>query len=84
MMNKFMTKMPMILSLWMCVGALMAAERQPNVLFIIVDDLNDSVDGFGGHPQARTPNIDRLAKQGIKFTNAQSNAAINAKLNKQI
>jgi arylsulfatase A-like enzyme len=56
--------------------AMTAAAEKPNVLFIIVDDLNDSVDGFGGHPQARTPNIDRLAKQGMKFTNAQSNCPI--------
>ncbi len=45
---------------------------RPNVLFIICDDLNDSVEGFGGHPQARTPNLNQLAQQGIRFTNAHS------------
>ena len=38
------------------------ASRKPNVVFIIADDLNDSINGFGGHPQAHTPNLDRLAK----------------------
>lgn len=51
--------------------ATLASER-PNVLFIICDDLNDSVEGMGGHPQARTPNVDRLAEQGVMFTNAHN------------
>ncbi len=46
-----------------------AAER-PNVLMIIVDDMNDWVGCLGGHPQATTPNIDRHAKWGLLFTNA--------------
>jgi arylsulfatase A-like enzyme len=41
-----------------------------NVLFIAIDDLNDWIGCLGGHPQAITPNIDRLAKQGLLFTNA--------------
>ena len=49
---------------------------KPNILFIICDDLNDSVGGFGGHPQARTPNIDRLLHQGIRFVNANCNAPL--------
>lgn len=47
-----------------------AAAAKPNVLMIIVDDLNDWVGCLGGHPQARTPNIDRLAARGMLFTNA--------------
>ena len=37
--------------------------RKPNVLFIAVDDLNDWVGCMGGHPQTRTPNIDRLKRR---------------------
>ena len=37
---------------------------------IIVDDLNDWVGCLGGHPQVKTPNIDRLAARGMLFTNA--------------
>ena len=51
------------------VGGLLAVER-PNVLFIICDDLNDTVEGMGGHPQAHTPNIERLMRSGVRFTNA--------------
>lgn len=43
---------------------------RPNVLFIVVDDLNDWVGYLGGHPGTHTPNIDRLASQGMYFTRA--------------
>jgi arylsulfatase A-like enzyme len=45
-------------------------HRPPNVLMICIDDLNDWTGYLGGHPQARTPNLDRLAKTGRAFTNA--------------
>ena len=43
---------------------------RPNILFIAIDDLNDWTGCLGGHPQARTPNLDRLAASGVLFTNA--------------
>jgi arylsulfatase A-like enzyme len=43
---------------------------QPNVLFIAIDDLNDWTGFMGGHPQARTPKMDRLASHSTVFTNA--------------
>ena len=47
-----------------------AAAKRPNVLFIAIDDLNDWVGCLGGHPQAQTPNLDRLAARGTLFSNA--------------
>ncbi|MCE5205956.1 MAG: sulfatase [Porphyromonadaceae bacterium] len=44
--------------------------EKPNVLFIAVDDLNDWVGYLGGHPDARTPNLDRLAGKGVAFSKA--------------
>lgn len=52
------------------------AEQKPNVLFIICDDLNDYVEGFAGHPQAKTPNIKRLADSGTSFLQAHCNIPI--------
>ena len=49
---------------------------RPNVLMIIADDLNDWVGCLGGHPDARTPNIDRLARRGLLFTNAHCAAPV--------
>lgn len=53
-----------------------AKSDQPNVLFIAVDDLNDWVSCLGGHPDIQTPNIDRLAKRGVLFTNAHCSAPL--------
>ena len=52
------------------------AQDRPNVLFIAVDDLNDWVGCLAGHPQAKTPNIDRLAAEGVLFANAHCAAPL--------
>ena len=49
---------------------------RPNVLFIAVDDLRDWVGHLGGHPNATTPHIDRLAKRGVSFTRAYCSAPL--------
>ena len=56
--------------LWVSGASSLATEAQPNVLFICVDDLNDWVGVMGGHPQVRTPNLDRLAARGTFFDRA--------------
>ena len=45
-------------------------KKPLNLLLIAIDDLNDWVGCLGGHPQALTPNIDKLAKRGVLFSNA--------------
>ena len=57
-----------LLCLLMVATAASAAPK--DVLFIAVDDLNDWTGYLGGHPQARTPNIDRLVARGMAFTNS--------------
>ena len=51
-------------------------SERPNVLMIAIDDLNDWVGCLNGHPDARSPNIDRLAKEGTLFSNAHCQAPI--------
>lgn len=43
---------------------------KPNVLMIAIDDLNDWVGFLGGHPQIKTPHMDKLAASGVAFLNA--------------
>ena len=49
-----------------------SSSEVPDVLLIVIDDLNDWVGVLGGNGQARTPNIDELASQGMLFTNAHT------------
>ena len=51
-------------------------REKPNILFIAIDDLNDWVGYLGGHPQAKTPNIDRLIKKGVGFSKAYTAAPL--------
>ena len=46
------------------------AETKPNIIFIVVDDLNDYIEGLGGSSEAVTPNINRISDNGTLFTNA--------------
>lgn len=56
--------------------ALGAAEQRPNVVLILADDLGWSQIGANGGEAYRTPHIDRLASEGMRFTNAYSSAAV--------
>lgn len=47
-----------------------AQDNKPNILLIAIDDLNDWVGVYDGHPQAKTPNIDKLAEKAVVFRNA--------------
>ena len=44
--------------------------QRPNLVFILIDDMRWDVMSCAGHPFVRTPNIDRIAKTGVRFTNA--------------
>jgi len=53
-----------------------AQNQQPNIVMIAVDDLNDWVGVYGGHPQVKTPNIDKLAESSVVFRNASCAASV--------
>jgi len=44
--------------------------RRPNILFILLDDLRADTLGYAGHPYVKTPQIDRIANEGVSFKNA--------------
>ncbi len=48
--------------------SIFAKPAKPNVLFFMSDDLNTALSGFG-HPQCKTPELDKLARRGIRFEN---------------
>ena len=55
---------------------LIPEDSQPNVLFLAIDDLNDWIGALGAHPQAKTPNLDRLISRSVLFRNAHCAAPV--------
>jgi choline-sulfatase len=51
-------------------------SERPNILMLFSDQHNASMAGFAGHPLVRTPNLDRLAGEGVVFTNAYCNSPL--------
>src|SRR5829696_9264649 len=56
-------------------GAARAANK-PNVLLIVGDDWGWTDFGFMGHPEIRTPHLDRLAREGALFPNGYAHLAL--------
>ncbi len=56
--------------------AAQTAARRPNFLVIVTDDQGIGDVGCYGHPEVRTPNLDRLAASGVRFTQWYANAPI--------
>ena len=53
--------------------AVWAEAKKPNIVFILADDMGYGDLGCYGHPRAKTPVIDRLAKEGVRFTQHYAN-----------
>ena len=66
------TLLTFVLILFTC--AIQAAER-PNIVWIIPDDMSANFSCYG-ETAIETPNVDRLAAQGVKFTNAYVTAPV--------
>ena len=60
----------LLLSLALPVLALAAPAKRPNILFILTDDQRWDALSLAGHRHLRTPNIDRLGREGVYFRNA--------------
>jgi arylsulfatase A-like enzyme len=49
-----------------------AGTRPPNVLFVLADQWRAEAFGYAGNPDVKTPNLDRLQREGVRFVNAVS------------
>ena len=65
--HSFLAAFYLVLGLMFC-SSVTAAER-PNIIFIVADDMGYADISSFGSPDIQTPNIDRLATEGLKFTN---------------
>lgn len=57
-------------------GGLAGAATPPNIIIIFADDLGYGDLGCYGHPSIRTPQLDRLAVEGLRFTDFYAAAAV--------
>ncbi|SDF24225.1 sulfatase-like hydrolase/transferase [Cellulophaga baltica] len=55
---------------------LLKAQERPNIVFILTDDQSYDLLGCTGNAVVQTPNIDKIAQEGILFTNAHVTSAI--------
>ena len=60
----------MMLIFFCSVNSPLQAAQKPNILFIAIDDQNDWIGCLKGHPQIKTPHIDKVAARGTLFANA--------------
>ena len=65
--------MKLLLTIITLVAFSVLAADKPNIVFILADDMGYGDLGCYGHPRAKTPVIDRLAKEGVRFTQHYSN-----------
>ncbi|MDB4809447.1 sulfatase-like hydrolase/transferase, partial [bacterium] len=68
--------MKLIVSLLATATLVAAGSRKPNIVFILADDLGYGELGCYGQEKIKTPNLDRLASEGIKFTHHYTGAPV--------
>ena len=51
-------------------------KARPNILYIITDEMRSTAMGYAGVEKVMTPNLDRLASEGTRFTNAITNTPV--------
>ena len=65
-----MKSFPILLVFALSALLLAGEESKPNVLFIAIDDMNDGITLFGKDRPFKTPNLEKLAKRGVFFSQA--------------
>lgn len=72
-------RFPVYMTMLLCIlgwPSISAAQQRPNIVFIMADDLGYGELGCYGQAKIRTPNLDRLARQGARLTHHYSGAPV--------
>ena len=76
-----MSRLPFVILAWCCaVASAAAAPEKPNVVFIMSDELAYYELSHMGNSKIKTPRIDQMAKEGMRFTNALAGSPVCAPL----
>ena len=70
-----MKQILLLASIFLCFSV-MAQKPKPNIIYIYADDLGYGELGAYGQKKIQTPNLDRLAAEGIRFTQHYSSAPV--------
>ncbi|MCE2849270.1 MAG: sulfatase-like hydrolase/transferase, partial [Chitinophagaceae bacterium] len=60
----------------LCLATSSAQQSKPNIIYIYADDLGYGELGCYGQTKIKTPNLDRMAKEGMRFTQHYSSAPV--------
>lgn len=66
----------LLFSIWLTLSCALNAQDRPNFVIIMADDLGYGDLSCYGHPTIQTPHLDRMAEEGIRFTDFHSNGAV--------
>ena len=80
-----MVKAPhILLTIIACLQTGLSAGQRPNILFLLADDMNRDSWGVYGNQDCKTPNIDRLAREGMTFNRAYCSVAMCAPFRQEL
>ncbi len=75
--SEIMHKKNILLSFaFLFISSLLLSQNKPNILFVFIDDMGYGDPSCYGNSKVNTPNIDQLAKEGLRFTQFYVNAPI--------
>ena len=67
---------PFFFILWLSLAAGVSADEKPNIIYLLLDDAGYGDLSCYGQEKFSTPNIDRLAAEGMKFTDHYSGSTV--------
>jgi arylsulfatase A-like enzyme len=71
-----MTRVLLWIACILAASPVCSADTRPNIIFLLADDLADGAVGYSGNTDVITPNIDKLAQDGVRFTNHYDTTSI--------
>ena len=69
-------KMKILTTLFALFSTALSDGKKPNIIYLMLDEWGYFESGHMGHPELLTPNIDRFAREGMRFTNAYAGAPV--------